>query len=107
MTALGAELVDRYGPIPPLVDTLMRVMELRRRMKDVRVVRARRRGEAVVLEFDDRTPVRPERLLAVVKESRGRLRMTSGSALEVQPTATDHDGVIAELGTLLQKLSAA
>jgi len=107
LEALGEELVDRFGPIPPLVDTLMRVMELRRWMKDVRVVRARRRGEAVLLEFDDRTAVPPERLLTVVQEGRGRLRMTSGSALEVRTSATDHDGVIAEVRALLQRLSAA
>jgi transcription-repair coupling factor (superfamily II helicase) len=107
LEALGEELVDRFGPIPPLVDTLMRVMELRRWMKDVRVVRARRRGEAVLLEFDDRTAVPPERLLTVVKEGRGRLRMTSGSALEVRTSATDHDGVIAEVQALLRRLSTA
>ncbi len=107
LTAIGEELVDRFGPVPPLVDTLLRVMELRRWMKDVRVVRARRRGEAVVLEFDERTPVTPARVLAVAKESRGAIRMTSGSALEVRTTAADHDGVIVELRALLQRLSAA
>src|SRR6185369_9107587 len=45
LDAITAELVDRYGPVPPLVDTLMRLMELRRWFRDLRVVRARRRGE--------------------------------------------------------------
>src|SRR5262249_48071219 len=93
LETLAEELADRYGPLPPLVDTLMRIMELRRWLKDLRVLRARRRGEAVVLEFDSATPVRTETLLAVVQRSRGRLRLTSGSALEVRPTATDHDGL--------------
>jgi transcription-repair coupling factor (superfamily II helicase) len=100
-------LLDRYGPLPPLVDTLLRVMDLRRFLKDLRVVRARRRGEAVLLEFDPTTPVRPDDLLEMVRGSRGRLRVTPGSALEVRPQATDHDGVIAELRAVLQRLSAA
>ena len=50
---IAAELEERYGPIPPLVDTLLRVMELRRWLKDLRVVAARRRGDTIVLEFHD------------------------------------------------------
>src|SRR5438477_12194029 len=104
---IAAELVDRYGPIPPLVDTLLRVMALRRWLKDLRVLRARRRGESIVLEFDPSTPLRTETLLDLIRGSKGRLRMTGGSALEIRPTATEHDGMIAELRAHLQRLSAA
>jgi transcription-repair coupling factor (superfamily II helicase) len=107
LEAIAAELVDRYGPIPPLADTLMRLMELRRWLKDMRVVRARRRGPGILLEFDTATPVTVERLLEEVRVSRGRLKLTSGSALMVQPEALDHDGTIAELRSLLQRLSSA
>src|SRR5207248_3310537 len=76
---IAAELVDRYGPIPPLVDTLLRVMELRRWLKDLRVLRARRRGESVVLEFDPSTPLGTETLLELIRGSKGRLRMAGAS----------------------------
>ena len=101
---IAAELEDRYGPIPPLVDTLLRMMELRRWLKDLRVVAARRRGETIVLEFHDTTPVTVETLLGKVRTSKGRLRLTSGSALAVRPEATDHDALVAELRALLQSL---
>jgi len=104
---IAAELVDRYGPVPPLVDTLMRLMELRRWLKDLRVVTARRRGERIVFEFAPHTPVRTETLLDTVQRSRGRLRLLDGSTLAVVPEATDHDGTIAEVRTLLQRLSTA
>jgi transcription-repair coupling factor (superfamily II helicase) len=107
LEAVRDELVDRYGPIPPLVDTLLRVMELRRWLKDLRVVRARRRGDAVVLEFDSSTPLRSDALVGFVRGSKGRARMTAGSALEIRPQATDHDGLVAELRAYLQRLSAA
>ena len=67
-------------------------MELRRWLKDLRVTAARRRGDAIVLEFHDDTPVPVETLLETVRGSEGRLRLTSGSALAIRPTATDHDG---------------
>jgi transcription-repair coupling factor (superfamily II helicase) len=101
---IAAELEDRYGPIPGLVDTLLGMMELRRWLKDLRVVAARRRGDTIVLEFHDTTPVTVETLLGKVRASRGRLRLTSGSALAMRPEATDHDAVIAELRALLQSL---
>ena len=101
---IAAELEERYGPLPPLVDTLLRVMELRRWLKDLRVTAARRRGDAIVLEFHETTPVTVETLLETVRGSTGRLRLTSGSALAIRPTATDHDGVIAEVRAVLQSL---
>ena len=107
LTTIGEELVDRYGPVPPLVDTLMRLMELRRWLKDLRVLRARRRGEDVVLEFEVGTRVDPTRLIELVRGSGGRWRLLSGSALAVRPEATDHDGLIGELRALLQRLSTA
>jgi transcription-repair coupling factor (superfamily II helicase) len=104
---IAAELAERYGPVPPLVDTLLRVMELRRWLKDLRVTRARRKGDTVVLEFDPSTPVATERLLALVQGSKGRLRVLPGAALEIRPQATDHDALVGELRAHLQKLAAA
>jgi transcription-repair coupling factor (superfamily II helicase) len=107
LDAIRDELLDRYGPIPPLVDTLMRLMALRRRLKDLHVTQARRRGDGVLLEFAASTPVPVPRLLEFIRGSKGRLKMVSGSALLVEPTATDHDGVIAELDSVLQRLATA
>jgi transcription-repair coupling factor (superfamily II helicase) len=105
--AITAEMVDRFGPVPPLVDTLLRVMELRRWLKDARVLRARRRGDAIVLEFDASTPVAAQALVDFVRSVKGRARMSGPSSLEIRPQATDHDGLIAELRAHLQKLATA
>ncbi|MFN8543528.1 MAG: transcription-repair coupling factor [Candidatus Binatia bacterium] len=107
LEAIAAELADRYGPIPPLVDTLLEVMDLRRWLKDVHAIRVRRRGDGIQLEFAASTPVRVETLLEVVRGSRGRTKLTSGSTLLVRPQATDQDGLVAELRTLLQRLAGA
>ncbi len=106
LEAMAGELEDRFGPIPPLVDTLLRLMELRRWLKDLRVVSAKRRGDGIVLEFDTATPVTVDRLLELVRGTNGRMRVTSGSALVVQPQTNDSDGIIAELRSLLQTLGS-
>jgi transcription-repair coupling factor (superfamily II helicase) len=107
LEAIAEELTDRYGPPPPVVDTLLRVMELRRWLKDLRIVRARRRGAEVSLEFDPSTPVSAERLAAAVREQRGRLRLASGTVLLVAPAAVDQDGLVAELREHLRMLAGA
>src|SRR6185295_12209596 len=84
LESIAEELVDRYGPLPPLVDTLLKVMELRRWLKDLRIARARRRGEGVVLEFDPATPVTPERLVDLVRASKGRVKLAGESSVEVR-----------------------
>jgi transcription-repair coupling factor (superfamily II helicase) len=107
LDAIRDELIDRYGPIPPLVDTLLALMALRRRLKDLHVTQARRRGDGVLLEFAPSTPIEPTRLLEFIRGSKGRLRLVNESSLLVRPDATDHDGVIAELASVLQKLASA
>jgi transcription-repair coupling factor (superfamily II helicase) len=107
LDAIRDELLDRYGPIPPLVDTLLALMSLRRRLKDLHVTQARRRGDGVLVEFAPSTPVQVTTLLEFIRGSKGRLRLVSESALLVRPEATDHDGVIAELASVLQKLASA
>jgi transcription-repair coupling factor (superfamily II helicase) len=104
---IADELTDRFGPPPPLVGTLLRLMELRRWLKDARVLAARRRGDAVVLDFDRRTPVRVERLVEHVRGTGGRLTLTGESTLVIRPEATEHDAVIREVQSHLQRLCAA
>jgi transcription-repair coupling factor (superfamily II helicase) len=107
LDAIRDELVDRYGPIPPLVDTLMQLMALRRRLKDLHVVQVRRRGDGVLVEFAPTTPVQVATLLEFIRGAKGRLRLVNEAQLLVRPTATDHDGVISELASVLQKLATA
>ena len=106
LDAVAEELVDRFGPVPPLVVTLLRVMELRRTLKDLRVRSARRRGAAVVVEFDPATPLGVERLLEGIRGSGGRLRLASGTTLEIRPQAADDDGMLEEIGAVLRTLNA-
>ena len=61
----------------------------------------------MLVEFASSTPVQPTALLEFIRGSKGRLRLVSESALLVRPESTDHDGVIAELASVLQKLASA
>jgi len=105
LDAVAEELVDRFGPVPPLVVTLLRVMELRRTLKELRVRSARRRGGAVQIDFDAGTPLSVDRLLERMRGG-GRLQLLNGTTLEIRPTASDHDELLEEVGAALRSLNA-
>ena len=104
---LGAEMQDRYGPMPPSVDTLLRIMDFRRYLKDVLVSRVRRRGDQLLFDFHPDTPVPAERLLALVRTRRDRCRMIGEYQLSFSPAAKDVDGMIEEASELVRQLAAA
>jgi transcription-repair coupling factor (superfamily II helicase) len=103
---LAAEMQDRYGPVPPSVDTLLRIMDFRRYLKDVLVSRVRRRGDQLLFDFHPETPVDAERLLGIVRKRRDRCRMIGEYQLSFSPLAQDVDGMIEEAGELLRQLVA-
>src|ERR1700687_4632072 len=74
---IAGELRDRYGPLPPTADSFLRIMELRRSVKDFMVVRAALRNGAVSLQFHPDTPVKPERLVALVQRGKGRYKLSA------------------------------
>jgi hypothetical protein len=59
------------------------------------------------VEFDPGTPLAVERLLERLRGSGGRLRLLSGSTLEVRPQATDPDDLLEEIGVVLRRLNGA
>ena len=104
LAAIVDELHDRFGPPPPLVDSLVRVMELRRALKDLLVTAVRMRGEAVVFEFHPDTPVQADTLPALVKKEKGRVRLFPDSRLSYLPEERDADGLIDELKAFCERV---
>jgi transcription-repair coupling factor (superfamily II helicase) len=98
------ELQDRYGPIPPLADSFLRIMDLRRSLKDYMVIRAVLRDGAVSLQFHENAKVNVQRLVQLVHKSKGRFRLSADFQFSFQPEASDWDGLVAETQSVLQDL---
>jgi transcription-repair coupling factor (superfamily II helicase) len=103
---IAAEMLDRFGPIPPLVDTLLKIMDLRRHLKDHMVVRVALRNGWVTLQFHHEAPVEVDHLVAVVQQSKGRLRLSQDFQVSFAASDRDWDGLIGETKTVLQSLQA-
>ncbi len=101
---IAAELRERFGPVPALVDSFLRVMDLRRTLKTCMVVRANRIGSAVNLQFHPEAPVDVDRLVEVAHSDPQRYKLSADFQLRVQPIAHDWDGVVEEIQSVLQSL---
>src|SRR5207237_1238516 len=91
---IAGELRDRYGPIPPTVDSFMRLMDLRRSLKTSMVVRAALRDGAVTLQFHPEAPVDVDQLVILVRKGKGRFSLSDEFQLSFTPQARDWDGLI-------------
>ncbi len=101
---IATEMRERYGPVPPLVDTFLRVMELRRSLKICMVLRANRVGGSINLQFHPEAPVDIDRLLAVAQRQPDRFKVSEDFQLRVRVVEQDWDGVVAEIQSVLQDL---
>jgi transcription-repair coupling factor (superfamily II helicase) len=76
--ALRAELRDRYGPLPPEVEGLLRFAEQRSRAEALAVSEVNLAGGSLVLRFDPRTPLSPDALVRLAKQQPGAAILPDG-----------------------------
>jgi transcription-repair coupling factor (superfamily II helicase) len=81
---LRAELADRFGPPPPVVEALLDVVGLRLAARALGVERVEAQGGRALVTFAPSTRVTPERLLAVIGKSKGRMKMLREFTMEAQ-----------------------
>jgi transcription-repair coupling factor (superfamily II helicase) len=101
---IAVELRERYGPIPPLVDSFLRVMGLRRVLKACMIVRALLRQGSVTLTFHPEAPVEVDQLVALVQRGGGRYRLSADFQLGFAPRHTDWDGLVQEIQDVLHEV---
>jgi transcription-repair coupling factor (superfamily II helicase) len=75
LDTLYQELVDRFGPLPEEVQSLLSLAELRVICKRLSIASLKERGGSVTAEFSKVSKVSVERLLRLIKESGGRVKL--------------------------------
>lgn len=101
---IADEMRDRYGPIPPLADSFLRLMDLRRYLKTEMVTRAALHERAVSLQFHDEAPVSVDRLVELVEDGDGKFRLSADFQLTFELDSDDWDGVVEETKSVLLQL---
>jgi len=76
------ELEDRFGPLPSSVGNLLDYALLKAAAERLLVASIDRRGDQLAIKFHEDTPVRPEKLVGVIRQ-RPRLRLDPSGVLWV------------------------
>lgn len=71
----AAELIDRFGPLPPEVDNLLEVMTLKQLCRQARVERVDAGPKGAVVGFRENKFDRPEKLLEMVQRKGGTIKV--------------------------------
>jgi transcription-repair coupling factor (superfamily II helicase) len=72
------ELEDRFGPPPPAVENLLDYAVLKGLAERLLVNSIERRGDQVAIKFYDETPIKPEKLVRVIRGRKGMRLDPSG-----------------------------
>ncbi|MFP6663666.1 MAG: transcription-repair coupling factor [Deltaproteobacteria bacterium] len=102
--SFAAELRDRYGPLPAIVDTLLDVMELRRRMKKLALSEAKLRGPLLSLRLHPTSEIDPAGLVRLVQGGGGRWQLSPDGSMAMTVDADAKP--IAELAWALGRLES-
>jgi transcription-repair coupling factor (superfamily II helicase) len=72
--AIGAELVDRFGPMPEEVEHLLQIVAIKALCRRANVEKIDAGPKGAVLQFRDNTFADPERLVAFIRDQDARVR---------------------------------
>lgn len=75
MSLIKNEFLDRFGPLPSVVENLFDVVDLKMVARESGVTSIKISGFSPVIEFSDSAPINVDRLLAMAKKD-GKVRLT-------------------------------
>jgi transcription-repair coupling factor (superfamily II helicase) len=82
--AIREELEDRFGKIPMEVAHLLEVIKVKILLTQLSVKKFEETSSQIVLTFDERTRVPPQKVVAMVHGGEGRYRLTPDSKLVIE-----------------------
>ncbi len=104
LAEIAAEMRDRFGPPPPQAERLVKLMDLRRRLRERRVVRAAAKGGWVTLQFHPQARVDVGALVSLVQAGRGAFRLTQDFQLRFRVAGRDWAAVVEETKSVLNRV---
>jgi transcription-repair coupling factor (superfamily II helicase) len=106
LTALAAELADRFGPLPEPIDRLFQVMELKQRARRLAVSKLEVGDQRIVVTTSPRTPFPRDGVAALLGAYPRDLRFLSEYSFMVSHRADGWETTFKTLLDLLQHLGA-
>jgi transcription-repair coupling factor (superfamily II helicase) len=75
LEAFAAELIDRFGKLPPETEHLLQLVAIKQLCKQANIQKLDAGPKGIVLAFRENRFARPERLVQLIGDSRGQMRV--------------------------------
>ncbi len=102
--AMRADLGDRYGPLPPDVETLLRFALLKSTAQQIGIEAVDRRSGALNIKFHPGSKIEPARLMHLVSSRQGAQFTPAGVLRLPLPQSSDNAGLLDYLDGSLRDL---
>ncbi len=103
---LQAEMIDRFGPLPPPAQTMFRVHRLKLRAARLGIRRLEIGAATGVVEFGTEHRVDPERVIRLIQRGDGRYRLDGSHRLRLKLACADGRARLAVADELLTAFGA-
>ncbi len=105
VSEIREELVDRFGALPFAVTCLLEIMRLRVHLTTFLIKRLEFDGKRLIFAFHEKTPVSPDLIIALIRQSPAKYQFTPDFRLLAGLSDTSFEGVIGEARNVLKRLS--
>jgi transcription-repair coupling factor (superfamily II helicase) len=75
LEAFAAELIDRFGKLPPETEQLLQLVAIKQLCRKANVAKLDAGPKGIVLAFHENRFARPERLIRLIAESKGQMKV--------------------------------
>jgi transcription-repair coupling factor (superfamily II helicase) len=101
----AAELIDRFGPLPPEVENLLQIMAIKRLCKEAGIEKVDAGPKGAVIAFRGNRFAEPARLIELIQKSAGTMKVRPDQRLVLLRDLEDQKERVAQVTRLLVKLA--
>jgi len=105
VSAIAEEMEDRFGPAPDAARTFVRAMALKPPLRRLRVLGCEATSQRVTLHLADDAPIDVTKLVVMVTQSKGRLKLTPDRKLSARFDERGQGDAIDCVSAFLQEIS--
>ncbi|HPM41504.1 MAG TPA: hypothetical protein PLY45_03605, partial [bacterium] len=105
--AIGSELADRFGPLPPEAARLLSVMEIKVMARTLKMRQITFDGATFSCQLDPSTPLNPSQIMDLAQKEPGLLRIVPPDRLLIKAEErADDEAVLRSVRNSLSRLLA-
>jgi len=103
--AFAAELIDRFGPLPPETEQLLKLIGIKQLCRKAGVAKVDAGPKGMVLAFHENSFAKPERLVGWIAQNSGRIRLRPDHHIVVSDATTSPNERLKQVRTLIDELA--